>query len=166
MTPIVTLAVVVTLAALILKRSALAMAASLVIIGGEILAGSAVFSTFSTIILVGCAQLLLFMWCKHYQADHMSKNLQRFTILAFACAVLSTTKLAGYMLITDIAMHNSFQGVVEGFLALFTIMQAFLLLFTPTRTVALHEFKHGRNNRRTFANFSHHHHVGGHEGEQ
>lgn len=164
MTPIVTLAVLLTVIALLIKRSSLVLAAAAVIVGGELLAISEWFSIPSTIVLAGCAQLSLYVALTTFwqRAIKKSKRLQLFTNLTLVCAVLSVSKLLGFIAISDAVVHDGFQEYLESFLAGSTITMAFLLLLSPTDKVPLHEL--GRNYLHSFFDASrhtHHRHHGG-----
>ena len=159
MTPLVILAVLVTVAALLIKRNSLVLAATVVIVGGEVLAQSEIFTTVSTIILVGCAQLLLYLGLQALWRPQIrrSERLTLFKDLALLCAVMSLSKLMGFVLIANAEMHNVFQQCVEAVLAGSTITMAFTLLLSPTEKVPLHEL--GRDYWNSFVRYgaSHHH---------
>jgi hypothetical protein len=133
-------------------------------VGGELLVKSNIFTLFSVIILVGCAQLLLWMGCKTVFSEQVgrSSKLQLFTKLALFCAVLSCLKLVGFLIISNATLHDYYQSVVEAALEYSTITMAFLLLLSPPHKVSLHEL--GRN---IWSNLAHHgshtrtHHKGG-----
>lgn len=164
MTPIVALAVLLTVVAILIKRSSLVLAAAVVIVGGEMLVKSEAFSIVSTIILTGCAQLLLYIGLTTFWRASIKKSerLQLFTFLTLFCAVLSASKLLGFMAIGDPVVHNGFQLILEYLLEFSTITMAFLLLLSPTEKVPLHEL--GRNYLHGLfesSNHTHHHHNNG-----
>lgn len=164
MTDIVILALVITVVALVVKRNLLVLAAASVIVGGELLVKSNWFSDVSVIILAGCAQLLLYMGCKTVFKEQVgrSSRLQLFTKLALFCAVLSCSKLVGFLIISNATVHDGYQWILELALEAATITMAFLLLLSPPHKVSLHEL--GRNIWNSFIHNGSHSHTG-HTGE-